>query len=76
MNTSAIRLNERLIKEAKIEAKVMRRSAAGQIEYWAKIGRTLEANPDLPFSFVKDTLFAIEDVKAGRLDDYPLDNEE
>ena len=32
-----------------------------QLEYWATIGKAAEENPDLPFSFIKETLLAMED---------------
>jgi len=35
----------------------------GQVEYWAKIGRIAEDNPDLPFSFIREILLAKEEVK-------------
>ena len=35
-----------------------------KLEYWATIGKTAEENPDLPFSFIKETLLAMEEMKA------------
>nr|BBJ04579.1 hypothetical protein YBY_24280 [Marinobacter nauticus] len=36
---TAIRIDDKLIREALAEAQVQRRSAPKQIEYWAEIGR-------------------------------------
>ena len=37
----------------------------GQIEYWARIGRLAEENPDIPFPFILDILKGKEQIKAG-----------
>ena len=41
-----------------------------QVEYWATIGKAAEENPDLPFSFIKDTLMALEEVKVKGTEEY------
>lgn len=43
-----------------------KRSIAGQIEYWAKIGQMIEENPDLPLPFIQDVLIGREQIKAGQ----------
>lgn len=65
MNTIAIRLSEDLIKEATRYANVNLRSTPKQIEYWAKLGRCAEDNPDLPLGFIKECLLAKEEAKFG-----------
>lgn len=49
----AIKISEDLFKTARIYSKTFHRSTAGQIEYWAKIGRIVEENPDLPYEFIQ-----------------------
>jgi hypothetical protein len=45
-----------------------------QIEYWSRIGKLAEENPDLPFSFIQETLLAIEESKdPQQLSDYQFD---
>ncbi len=61
----AIKISEEIAKEAKLVAKVTRRSMAGQIEYWAFIGKIAEDNPDLSFSVIKDILLGREQLKEG-----------
>jgi hypothetical protein len=39
-----------LVSRAKIIGGALERSAAKQIEHWAKIGKTMEDNPDLPLT--------------------------
>ena len=34
------------------------RTIAGQIEFWAKVGKAALDNPDLPIDFVRDVLIA------------------
>jgi len=45
----AIKISDKIANEARISAKVARRSMAGQVEYWASIGKIAEDNPDLSF---------------------------
>jgi ParD-like antitoxin of type II bacterial toxin-antitoxin system len=40
---ASVKLSDELVKHAKDAAKPLRRSAAGQIEYWATLGRGVEA---------------------------------
>jgi hypothetical protein len=67
---TAIQLSEVLIEEAKPYAQAMHRSAAEQIEYWARLGKVAEENPDLPIPMLQDLLVSMEEVKAGNLSAY------
>jgi len=49
---TAVKISNELFEKAKIQSKVFKRSIAGQIEYWAKIGQIIEENPDLPLPFI------------------------
>jgi hypothetical protein len=62
---TAVKISDDLVRNAKIRSKVFKRSIAGQIEYWAKIGEIVEENQDLPFSFIQNILFGKEQIKAG-----------
>jgi hypothetical protein len=48
----------------------MHRSVPKQIEYWARLGKVAEENPDLPINMLQDMLVSIEEVKAGNLNEY------
>ena len=50
------------------------RSVPRQIEYWVKIGKIAEENPDLSYNFIKDTLMALEEVKRGEVEEYVFDS--
>lgn len=66
----AIRISDEIVDSAKILSKIENRSVGGQIEYWAKIGKIAEENPDFNFSMIKDLLVALEEAKHGELEEY------
>jgi hypothetical protein len=68
--STAIQLSEVLIEEAKPYAQAMHRSVAEQIEYWARLGKVTEENPDLPIRMLQDMLVSMEEVKADNLSAY------
>lgn len=68
--STVIRISKDLAKEAKIRSHIEHRSMTAQVEYWAEIGKTVEENPDLPFSFIKETRLAIEEMKEKGTEDY------
>ncbi|WP_341328092.1 hypothetical protein [Methylotuvimicrobium sp. KM2] len=68
--SKAIKLSESLINDAVINGKAQHRSAPKQIEYWARIGKIVDENPDLPLTFIKGILTGIEENKAGEISDY------
>jgi hypothetical protein len=68
--SSAVRISEELMREAKLMSSVEHRSATGQIEYWAKIGKCAEENPNLTFSLIKDILIGLEELDRGESTEY------
>lgn len=66
----AIKVSDSLADAAALFAKVEHRSLAGQIEYWAKLGKIAEENPDLPISFIKDILLGREELRSGQRGPY------
>ncbi len=65
-----LNLSAELIELAKPHALAAHRSIPKQIEYWARLGKAFEDNPDLPPQFIKDTLLALQEAKAGQLAQY------
>ena len=57
MSTS-IRVDDELYTAAKYRAAAEFRSIPQQIEYWARVGKAVLDNPDLPAEFVRDVLMA------------------
>ena len=53
-----VRIDDSLYEHARAHAQAERRTIAGQIEFWAIVGRTALDNPDLPIDFVRDLLVA------------------
>ena len=71
--STAVKLSESIVSEAKIMSKALNRSIAGQIEHWAKIGKIAEENPDLTYEFIKNILIAQQEAKSGKLELYIFD---
>ena len=53
-----VRIDDELYEQAKTASKGECRTIAGQLEFWAKVGRTALDNPDLPIEFVRELLIA------------------
>lgn len=53
-----VRIDDSLYEDAKTHAKAECRTIAGQIEFWAKVGKAALDNPDVPVDFVRDLLLA------------------
>ena len=58
-----VRIDDTLYEQARTEAKIERRTIAGQIEYWAMVGRAALDNPDLPVSFVAEALLSMAEPR-------------
>ena len=67
---TAMKISNALVEAAKPYAAAMQRSVPKQIEYWARIGKAAEENPDLPVGFIVDILVGIEEDRAGAGTEY------
>lgn len=63
---TAVKISDELVAKARVQSKVFKRSLAGQIEYWAKIGQIIEENPELPLPFIQNILIGKEEIKSGQ----------
>jgi hypothetical protein len=70
---TAVRISEDLVKEAKKFSRVDHRSLAGQIEYWARLGKCAEENPDLTYALIKEILIGLEELAQGDKTEYLFD---
>ena len=61
--STSIRINQSLYEQAKVEATIEHRSIAGQIEFWARVGRAALDNPDLPVTFVAESLASMAEPR-------------
>ena len=59
MTTVSVRIDEELVSAARSAAKAEFRTVQGQVEFWAKVGRAALDNPDLPASFIAESLMSI-----------------
>ncbi len=59
-----VRIDGALYEQAKLHATAERRTIAGQLEFWALVGKAALDNPDLPIDFVRDLLVAKAEGKS------------
>ena len=62
-----VRIEPALYNRAKKEAAIEHRTIAGQIEFWAQVGRACIDNPDLPVNFVIDSLASLESSERDKI---------
>ena len=62
-NSTSIRITQTLYEQAKQDAAGEHRSIAGQIEFWARVGRAALDNTDLPVSFVAESLASLSEPR-------------
>ena len=67
---TAVRISDKLVNDAKKFSRIDHRSLTGQIEYWARLGKCAEENPDLTFSLIKDILIGVEELEQGEKSEY------
>lgn len=63
MNSVSVRLRQDLVDAARTAARAEFRTMQGQIEYWALLGRAAQDNPDLPISFIAESLISMAEPK-------------
>ena len=68
--TTAVRVSDKLVREAKIYSKIDKRSVTGQIEHWANIGKCAEENPELTYSLIKEILVGLAELEHGEFSEY------
>lgn len=66
----SIKLSDELITAATATGKALHRSPPRQIEYWARLGKIAEENPELSLGLVKDILISQEEIAAGDFSEY------
>ena len=66
--STSIRIDQTLYNQARTEALAEHRSIAGQVEYWAKVGRAALDNPDLPVSFIAESLASMAEPRDDATD--------
>ncbi len=69
-----ISLDSELVKSARVHSAAESRSVPKQIEYWARIGRIAEDNPDLSYNAIRSILLGLEDARLGNVKEYDPDS--
>ncbi len=67
---TAVRISDRLAREARLVSAVDDRSVTSQIEHWVKIGKCAEENPDLTYRMIKEILMGIGELEEGESSEY------
>ena len=70
--TTAVRVSDKLVREARRVSAVDNRSVTAQIEHWAKIGKCAEENPELTYGLIRDILIGIQELEQGECSEYKL----
>jgi len=68
--TTAIRISDTLVTDAKKFSRIDHRSLTGQIEHWARIGKNVEENPELTYSQIKEILIGLDELENGEKTEY------
>lgn len=69
----AINISDELALSVKSYSKVCNRSMAKQIEFWTRIGKTAEENPDMTYKDIQGILLSLEEKKLGLVEEYKFD---
>jgi hypothetical protein len=69
--TTSIRIDQTLYDQAKADAAAEHRTISGQVEFWAKLGRAALDNPDLPVSFIAESLASMAEPREQATPFFP-----
>jgi len=65
-----VKLSDSLVEEAKVLAKRDHRSVPMQIEFYFRVAKAAEENPDLPFKMVLSIMNSLEESTSQPFSDY------
>jgi len=71
MSTVSVRIDGSLVTAARAAAKAEFRTLQGQLEFWAKVGRAALDNPDLPASFIAESLMSMAETREESTPFFP-----
>lgn len=63
MSSVFVHIDENLVISARAAAKAEFRTLQGQLEFWALVGRAALDNPDLPASFIAESLMSMAEPR-------------
>ena len=67
MSTVSVRIDEKLVQDARARAKAEFRTVQGQVEFWAKVGRAALDNPDLPATFIAESIMSMAEPREDSI---------
>lgn len=70
MSSTAVKIDSDILAQAKAYGEAESRSASKQVEYWLKIGKIAQDNPDLNYADITEILLGMAQVKAGMTTPY------
>ncbi len=70
MTSTAVKIDNDIVDQAKTYGKAESRSATKQVEYWAKIGKIAQDNPDLTYDDITDILLGMAQAQSGMTTPY------
>ena len=68
---TAVKLSDEIVETAREEGRLMKRSIAGQVEYWTQLGRLVEASGLLDYESVR----AVLDGQGSVQEFTPMEND-
>jgi len=68
--STVVRISDELANDAKHRSQVDVRSMTAQLEYWVKIGKAGEDNPDLTFALLKEIMIARSEIESSQGEEY------
>ncbi|TQV62912.1 MAG: hypothetical protein FNT29_08260 [Halothiobacillaceae bacterium] len=63
MASVSVRIDEERVSASRSAAKAEFRTVQGQVEFWAKVGRAALDNPELPASYMAESLMGMEEPR-------------
>ncbi|EGW55227.1 TA system antitoxin ParD family protein [Candidatus Endoriftia persephonae] len=67
---TSVKFFDNRVSEARRYGAVYCRSIPKQFEYWSRISKIAEENPDLPCAFIREILIAREEATEGERSEY------
>ncbi len=68
--STVVRISDQLANDAKRRSKVEQRSMTAQLEYWVKIGKAGEDNPDLTFALLEEIMISRSEIESSQGEEY------
>lgn len=68
--TTTIRISDSIVHDAQIFGKLYNRSVPKQIEFWSRIGKIAEANPEMSYNEIHEVLFSLEEKNIGDVEEF------